>query len=183
MLLAPAGRCSKPSADSRGRVLAVVHRDLEFRVGEKRCSSRRQLPSTETGQTRRTWIPKHRVLLAPIQDQGDRLDRLAETHVVGETRAKPLIDQVVDPGMPAALVRAQLADEAVWLGSILDRARLLEVRGQFLEARPGIDGLERETVQMRGAAKLEAQRFEEADLATFGLRPLFELGQRLAVLR
>ena len=72
-------------------------------------SSRSQLPSTDVGHTskRGAIVPRILLLLGVAQQQGDDLNRLAETHVVGQA----------DSRSRASLISLQATtDRATWYG-------------------------------------------------------------------
>jgi len=72
-----------------------------------------------------------------VQQQGDRLDRLAQAHVIGQTRAEAPPPQERQPREPTQLVGPQLADKTVggghWLQSFIAREGIEQVREPIIE--------------------------------------------------
>ena len=85
-------------------VEAVVHED--FQAGRERSASFRQLPTTDVGQIRRNGrssVPAS----CEMQHQREHLNRLPESHVVGEASAEPVLPEEQEPGEALNLVRAE----------------------------------------------------------------------------
>ncbi len=64
-------------------------------------------------------------------DHGQRLDRFAEAHVVGEASAESPTPQELHPGITAPLVRAERALQAFGLRQFLERRGAFELRQQI----------------------------------------------------
>ena len=106
----------RPSVSGRPTLALVAVTATTCRCGAKVSSSPSQVPTTLVGATTRTG-PRPSATdtaaeLAPVMragEGGDDLQRLAETHVVGEDAADPGVPQ---PGEPAVARRAGRA--AAW---------------------------------------------------------------------
>ena len=109
-----------------------------------------------------------------VQEVGEDLDRLAETHVIREAAAQPQVAELLQPAKPLALVGAEFADERLGLvhghgggGFAQEGAKVGE----------GLVHLHR----VEGGLALEQRREDpalllaEADLAVLGLSHLQEL--------
>ena len=75
----------------------------------------------------------------PALEQGQDLDRLAQTHVVGEDAAEAEPLEVVEPAQALALVRPQLAVEAGRRVKRDDPLELAELLADLLEGRVDLD--------------------------------------------
>ena len=75
----------------------------------------------------------------PALEQGQDLDRLAQTHVVGEDSAEAEPLEVIEPAQPLALVRPQLAVEAGRRVERDDPLELAEVLADLFEGRVNLD--------------------------------------------
>ncbi len=80
-------------------------RDLALPVAEQRRGADQQCRRAELG-----------TLVLAVQEQGQHLDGLAETHVIGQDAAETQASEAVEPGQTAQLIGPQLAPERGGLG-------------------------------------------------------------------
>ncbi len=88
-------RGQRPAAPDRGPQVRCEPRDLVCPVPHQRRGTEHQL----------------RPLFGPSGDTADGLQRLAESHLVGQHRAAVRLDGLAQPAHPAYLIRAQLGVE------------------------------------------------------------------------
>src|SRR5205814_735851 len=77
-------------------------------------------------------------------DEGEGLDGLAQTHVVGQAGSEPARAQEREPGVPAPLVGTQRALEPFGGGELLERGMALQASEQVPERARGLHAVEGE---------------------------------------